>query len=159
MEKAMLTYYKPRLEELRFRERLLADGETMAYNRAWGGTIPFPAACWADWYKRWVEADAGQRWYRYLCDSGAKAFVGEIAYHYDAELPGYLANVIVFSAYRGRGYGSRGLELLCAAAKENGVDVLYDDIASDNPAAAMFLRHGFAEERRTGDRIILRRVL
>ena len=44
-----------------------------------------------------------QRYYRYLKDDNK--FVGEIAYHYDPEYDGYVANVIVFSRYRGKGYG------------------------------------------------------
>ena len=40
MEKIQL--YRPAPEELWFRQRLLGDPETMAYNRAYGGTIPFP---------------------------------------------------------------------------------------------------------------------
>ena len=49
--------------------------------------------------------------------------------------------------------------MLSAAAGENGVKTLYDDIASDNPAAGMFFRHGFREEYRTEDKIVLRKDL
>ena len=38
----MLSPYAPSVEELWFRQRMLADPETMSYNRAWGGPIPFP---------------------------------------------------------------------------------------------------------------------
>ena len=37
----MLTQHRPTLEELRFRQSMLGDPETMSYNHAWGGTIPF----------------------------------------------------------------------------------------------------------------------
>ena len=46
--------------------------------------------------------------------------------------------------------------MLCQEAKENGITALYDDIAMDNPAIGLFLRHGFIEEYRT-DRIIMLR--
>ena len=36
---------------------------------------------------------------------------------------------------------------------------LYDDIAIDNPAAALFLKHGFEEEFRTEEIIMLRKIL
>ncbi len=147
----------PALEDLWFRESLLADEETMSYNHAWGGTIPFPQDRWRDWYDHWIVHHEGRRFYRYLKDENG--FVGEMAYHYDPEYDGYVADVIIFSAFRGRGYGSRGLELLCAAAKENGISTLYDDIAVDNPAVGMFLKHGFYEEYRTEDKIILRKDL
>ena len=64
--------------------------------------------------------------------------------------------MIVASEYRGRGYGRKGLQLLCDAAKENGVDVLRDDIAIDNPAAPLFLKAGFTEEYRTDEIIMLK---
>ena len=150
--------YMPEYKDLWFRQALMADAETMAYNRAWGGTIPFPEERWADWYEYWIVRPEGQRFYRYLqADSGE--FVGEAAYHWDESLNGYGADVIVFAPYRGRGFGGRGLDLLCAAAKENGVTVLYDDLAIDNPAYGMFIRHGFAEERRTDEKIILKKRL
>ena len=42
MTKVKLTLYTPTLEDLWFRQRMLEDPETMAYNHAWGGTIPWP---------------------------------------------------------------------------------------------------------------------
>ena len=33
-----LELYRPAIEDLWFRRDLLADGATMSYNRAWGGT-------------------------------------------------------------------------------------------------------------------------
>ena len=38
----MVTACKPKPEDLWFRQKLLADEETMSYNLAWGGTISFP---------------------------------------------------------------------------------------------------------------------
>ena len=152
-----LELVKPTPEDLWFREKLLADEETMAYNHAWGGTIDFPKEEWQDWYEYWVAEPSGQRYYRYL--KAENAFVGEVAYHYDPEYDGYVADVIIFSAYRGRGYGARGLQMLCDVAKGNGISVLYDDIAIDNTAAALFKKQGFYEARRTEEKIILKKVL
>ena len=153
----MLTLYRPKQTDLWFRQALLADEETMSYNHAWGGTIAFPEEDWADWYDYWIAHPEGKRFYRYLSDGGL--FVGEIAYHYDAELSGFVADVIVYAPARGKGYGRAGLRLLCAAAKENGITELYDDIASDNPAVGLFLRHGFAEAFRTDGKIVLKKTL
>ena len=66
---------------------------------------------------------------------------------------------MIYAKYRRRGYGGEALEMLCAAAKENGLALLYDDIAADNPAAALFIRHGFTEAYRTEEKIMLKRVL
>ena len=150
----MLSTYRPEYADLWFRRDMLADEETMAYNHAWGGTIPFPEERWADWYARWVERPEGKRFYRYVREEGG-GFVGEIAWHFDGELQGYTANVIIFAPYRHRGHGGEALDLLCAEAKKNGITRLYDDIAADNPAAALFLAHGFTEERRTAETIYL----
>ena len=153
----MLTLYEPKLEDLWFRQQMLADRETMSYNHAWGGTIAFPEEEWKDWHAHWIVDHEGRRWYRYLRDGGR--FVGEVAWHYDEALHHHSADVIIYSKYRRQGYGSAALELLCAAAKENGIAVLYDDIAIDNPAIALFRMHGFSEEGRTEQQIFLRKEL
>ena len=138
-----LELYTPTLEELWFRQRMLADPATMAYNRAWGGIIPWPREAWSDWYDWWIVHPAGKRFYRYLRDRESGDFVGEIAYHWDDQEGFCQADVIVYAPCRGRGCGRAGLRLLCRAAKENGFDALYDDIARDNPAIRLFLSEGF----------------
>ena len=153
----MLELVIPTLEDMWFREKLLADEETMSYNHAWGGTISFPEEKWQNWYDRWVKNHENKRYYRYLKDENG--FVGEIAYHYDPEYDGYVADIIIFFQFRGRGYGAQGLELLCNAAKENGIRVLYDDIAIDNTAINLFKKQGFYEVCRTEEKIILKKDL
>ena len=137
---------------------MMADQETMSYNHAWGGTIPFPKEKWQDWYDHWIVHPEGKRYYRYLKDEQGN-FIGEIAYHFDADEQKYLADVIVFAKYRGKGYGGQALDLLCAKCKENGIHQLYDNIAMDNPAIALFLHHGFTEEYRTDQLIYLKKEL
>ncbi len=154
----MLIPYEPKYEELWFRQMMLADEETMSYNRAWGGTIAWPETDWNDWYDHWIIHHEGKRYYRYLKNQDGQ-FVGEIAYHYDREIQHEVANVIIYSPYRRKGYGAEALELLCSAAKGNGIPVLYDDIAIDNPAITLFLRHGFTEEYRTPEKVFLRKTL
>jgi Acetyltransferase (GNAT) family. len=104
----MIKAYKPALDELSFRESLMADPETMSYNDAWGGTIPFPKEDWKDWYEYWMDAPESEMYYRYLYDDAAGCFVGEIAYHYDEDRNIHICDVIVLAKYRGRGYGSAG---------------------------------------------------
>ena len=153
-----MTLHEPKYEELRFRQAMLADPETMAYNHAWGGTIDFPEDRWASWYDRWVANPEGKRFYRYLRkDSGD--FVGEVAFHLDEERQIHLADVIVCAPFRGQGFGGQGLRLLCEAARERGVGALYDDIAIDNTAVSLFLKNGFEEEYRTDEIIMLKKTL
>ncbi len=156
--KRLIMLYTPSLEDLWFRQEMMADPETMTYNHAWGGTIPFPKEEWHDWYDFWIVNHESKRYYRYLKDNTGR-FIGEIAYHYDSSRNLYVADVIVFAPYRGKGYGGIGLNLLCSAAKQNGVKILYDDIAIDNPAITMFLKHGFVEEYRTDEIIMLKKEL
>ncbi len=155
----MIRLYTPQYKDLWFRQMFMADSETMSYNHAWGGTIPFPEEDWADWFDYWVINHENKRFYRYLVNNETNEFVGETAYHHDAGRNIYVADVIVYSAHRGKGYGSQGLRLLCESAEANGVSVLHDDIAIDNPAIKMFLDAGFTEEYRTEEIIILRKEL
>ena len=151
--------HRPTLQELHFRERLLSDEETMSYNAAWGGTIPFPTEKWESWYSRWVEAPADRRYYRYLYEPGLDDFVGEISYHYDEERRIYLCDVMVLAKYRGCGFGTAGIDLVCRAAKENGIDTLYDDIAADNPAYRLFLKNGFVVDYQNDDVVMVKKKL
>ena len=150
----MLTLWKPKREDLWFRQMMLADEETMSYNHAWGGTIPWPEDKWEAWYDSWIINHENKRYYRYLKNRDGQ-FVGEIAYRFDDSMQQYIANVIIYSRYRGKGFGSEALDLLCHAAKNNGISVLYDDIAIDNPALRLFLKKGFTEIYRTEEKIYL----
>ena len=137
---------------------MLSDEDTMSYNHAWGGTIPWPKDQWKNWYDYWIVDSDSDRYYRYLKNQDGQ-YVGEIAYHYDTSIHHAIANVIIYSQYRRKGYGSEALELLCSAAKNNGIKVLYDDIAIDNPAIRLFLKHGFTEEYRTEEIVFLKKEL
>ncbi|MBR2066820.1 MAG: GNAT family N-acetyltransferase, partial [Solobacterium sp.] len=137
---------------------ILNDEETMSYNHAWGGTISFPKEKWSDWYNSWIIMHNNERYYRYLKNEDEQ-FVGEIAYHFDKEIKGYIANVIIYSPYRRKGYGDEALKLLCTVANKNGIDAIYDDIAIDNPAIQLFLDNGFIEIYRTKEKAILKKVL
>lgn len=151
--------YTPKLEDLWFRKQFMADEETMSYNHHWGGTIPFPEEKWPDWYDYWIVNPEGKRFYKYLQEESAGEFVGEIAYHYDEEEQKCIADVIVHAKYRGKGFGEQGLCMLCEAAKMNGIEVLYDNIAIDNPAIKLFLKCGFYEDYHTDEIIMLRKDL
>lgn len=65
----MIVLYEPELHDLWFRQKMMADEETMSYNHAWGGTIPFPESRWKTWYDHWLVHHEDKRFYRYLRDS------------------------------------------------------------------------------------------
>ena len=152
-----LTLYKPEIEDLWFKEQMLGDAQTMSYNQPYGGTISFPKERWKSWYDRWILNHEGKRFYRYLMVE--KQFVGEIAFHFEEESQRYLADVLVYAPYRGNGYGRMGLQLLCEAAKNYGIEELYDEIAADNPAVSLFLACGFSEVKRTEKTVWLKKEM
>ena len=159
MNQGKVALYKPTLEDLWFREELLKDHRTMTFNHKWGGAISFPKEEWESWYNKWMNAPETQRYYRYLVNAETKEFIGEVAYHLDEEKVIHIASVIVKSDFRGYGYGSEALDLLVSEAKKNGVRVLYDTIALDNPAYFMFLRHGFQISYMDNDIVTVKREL
>lgn len=155
----MLKVVKPELEDLWFRESMMADIETMSYNDAWGGTIPFPKEDWEEWYTLWVRNSGQERYYRYLKDDANKVFVGEISYHFDKLRNIYICDVIIKAEFRKQGFGTQGIQLLCEAAKANGVKALYDDIAADNPSTHLFLKNGFSIEFQNDEIVMVKTVL
>lgn len=146
----------PSLPDLVFRKELLADEATMSYNQAYGGTIDFAEARWESWYAKWIGSRDPRYFYRYLYSPALDRFVGEAAYHYESETGRYLCDVIIHSQFRRKGFGTLGLELLCQAAKENGIPALYDDILTDNPSIRLFLKNGFQEVGRREDAYIVK---
>ena len=155
----MLKVVKPELEDMWFRESMMADIETMSYNDAWGGTIPFPKEDWEEWYTLWVRNSGQERYYRYLKDDANKVFVGEISYHFDKLRNIYICDVIIKAEFRKQGFGTQGIQLLCEAAKANGVEALYDNIAADNSSAHLFLKNGFSIEFQNDEILMVKTVL
>lgn len=141
----------PAFEELTFRQALLADERTMAYNHSYGGTVDFAPERWADWYARWVQDGSGAHFYRYVYSERRGCFVGSAAYFYRPELQGYMVDLLIHARWRGQGLGRAALRLLCAAAKANGLDCLWDDILADNPSLHLFEQEGFVQVKRTFD--------
>ena len=153
----MLELYQTHIEDLWFKEKMMSDEQTMAFSHACGGTIPFPEEYWADWYDRWIINHNNKRFYRYIKENDT--FIGEAAYYFDEERQIYIADVIIYAPYRGKGYGRNGLLLLCETAKGNGIMELYDDIAIDNSAVALFLKCGFVEVLRTTEYVLVKKEL
>ena len=156
--KRRLRLHLPARDELGARAAFLAEPATMSYNAAWGGTIDFPESAWDAWYDRWIKNHENRRYYRYLLNENDEV-VGEIAVHFDPKWGGYMANVLIRSRFRRRGYGREALELLCTAARSRGIPVLYDDMAIDNPALSLFMQEGFSEIARTDQVILLKKEL
>lgn len=155
----MIEFIKPTLELLSFRQELLGDKETMAYNNKWGGTIDFPKEQWEGWYANWILNNPKDKCYRYLFETEKQCFVGEAAYHFSKSDDAYIVNIIVHSKFRRNGYGDEALKLLCDCAKENGIAELCDTIALDNPSINLFLKNGFNEIFRNNEYIMVKKRL
>lgn len=149
--------YKPKLEELYFREMMLNDIQTMSYNKAYGGTIEFPKEKWQKWYDKWIINHENKRFYRYIKINDI--FIGNVAYRFDEERSIYIIEIIIYAPYRGKGYGHKALLLLCDIAKANGISELYDDIVIDNPAISLFINCGFEEIKKTDEYIFVKKKL
>ena len=156
---ADLRLVRPERKDLWFRRMLLSDLETMSYNHAWGGTIPFPEDQWERWSGLWLSDEESTRFYRYLRDETRGVLVGEAACHLDPSRGIWLCDVIVAAWERKKGFGTLGLRLLCEEAKRRGIPALYDEIASDNPAVDLFIREGFRETERTEAAVLLKKEL
>ena len=136
----------------------MADPETMGYNRAWGGTIPFPQDKWGKRYEIRVN-HSKKRFHKHITTGESRSFVGETAYHYDETQQVCMADMVISARCRRQGCGKAGLELFCAAAGEAGITELYDGIAADNPGIALFFQCGFREVSRTGEAVLLKKEL
>ena len=94
--------YRPKLEDMWFRQEMMEDQETMSYNHAYGGTIPFPKDKWEEWYKRYMFDDS--KFYAYIKDEDDN-FVGSMSYRYDEKDKINKVSILIHAKYRGKGYG------------------------------------------------------
>ncbi len=148
--------YRPDLDELWFKEKMLSDEATMSYNHAYGGTITFDKERRPQWYEKWI-LDEKEHYYRYLKSTDDSNFVGEIALHKEAER--WLVDVLVYAPFRHNGYGQEGLVYLTKEARRRGIKALYDEIAKDNSSIKLFLKNGFVIESINKETITVRLIL
>ena len=90
----MLKLIKPEIGQLEYRQKLIVDSDTMAYNAKWGGTIDFPPGKWEKWYERCLNDANGKQFYRYVYSEEENCFVGEASYRYDEGYGEYIVNII-----------------------------------------------------------------
>lgn len=157
-----LRLYQPQYQELLFRQQLLSDPETMAFNRGGEpaedydpktGCIDFPPSYWPMWYRFWLENEP-QNFYAVLADG--RTPVGEISWYFDGSE--YRVGIILLAKYRGRGYCAPALSLLAARAFDGfSLPSLSVTLSTASTAAVKgFLRAGFRRVRRGGGTCDLR---
>lgn len=156
-----LKLHTPSIREMEYRQKLLAQPETMAYNRgqmldAEGydcatGCIDFPIADWRYWRDVWLWREPS-RYSAYILDEETGEFVGEVCYYYDMEADAHGTGIIVEHCHRRHGYGTAALRLLAEHAFAHPeVDRLFVDLPHDrDDAIRMYLTAGFRETMSAG---------
>lgn len=108
-----LELYVPKLEELWFYQKMMADPETMAYNANWDvdydgyhrdtGCIDFPEEEWADWYANWIGQEP-KRYYAYIKRSADGVWIGDVNFHYTPDKDWWDMGIVIYAPFRGKGY-------------------------------------------------------
>ena len=116
-----LTLYIPKLEELWFYQKMLADPTTMSYNANWDvdsdgyhrdtGCIDFPESEWEAWYQRWIGQEP-RRFYAYILRESDGQWIGDVNFHYTPEKDWWDMGIVIYAPYRGMGYATPALRLL-----------------------------------------------
>ena len=150
-----LRLYLPQYNELLFREQLLSDPQTMAFNRFKDpapdyhpktGCIDFPRGTWALWYDFWMDREP-DNFYAVLADG--RTPVGEISWFFDGEK--HSVGIIILAKHRGKGYCAPALELLADRAFGQGIESLSVTLSTANTAAVKgFTKAGFQRVRKGG---------
>ncbi len=136
-----------------FRQTMLADPATMAYNAPWAppdGCIPFPEDKWAEWLSRWENKEP-ERFCGYLMDGETP--VGEVCWYGHGEGMG----VVIHAPHRGKGYAQEGLRLLIDRAfSHEDVTHLCNEFEEHRTAALhVHLAAGFRVTGRQGENLLL----
>lgn len=137
-----LTLHEATIDDMPFRQALLSDPATMAYNAPWAppdGTLPFPESEFAPWLSRWA-GHAPERWCGYVVDEGGTN-VGEVCWHSHGREMG----IVIHSAFRGKHYGREALRLLIEEAfRHEEISALTNTFEPDRePALTLHLHAGF----------------
>lgn len=151
-----LSLYRPKLDELWYREKLLGDRATMEYNKRCNlgfpeydnetGCIEFPKEKWQNWYNYFI-GNEPERFYAYIvcCDDGK--FIGEVNLHRNGDNNNYDMGIVIENTYRGKGYAGEALSLLIEYGFEKlGANSIHNDFEQSRIAALRtHLSAGFKE--------------
>ncbi len=136
-------FYMPEASELWWRQELLCDPRTMAYNNRWGGVIDFPEKEWEGWLSKYNNNK--RHIYFYVLDGENEQWVGDTALNYEKEEDAYRIHLLIHDKFRGCGYGKTALKRLIAfASAKLNANKLIDSISSSNEDAIhLFMVCGF----------------
>lgn len=149
----------PAYEELGYRQKLMADPDTMSYNKGYDmdldgydrqtGCMSFPEREWADWYAYFV-GNEPKRFYAYVVRDSDGAFIGEVNVHQNPGAPYYDMGIVLEARYRGMGHAVPALRLLLRHAfEEMGATAIHNDFEETRVAAVKtHLAAGFTVYKR-----------
>lgn len=147
----------PEIYELDYRQKILADKDTMSYNAGYDidyvdydketGTINFSEDKWDIWHSKWTNQN--DRFFAYLISLDDNIPVGDIAFHFEDKYDTYLCEVLIEANYRNLGYSKEALKLLADVAFN---DYKVDKIANTIPvkrdkALNLFKNAGFKKTK------------
>jgi len=152
-----LELYIPKLEDLWFYQKMMADPETMSYNAGWDvdydgyhrdtGCIDYPDEVLPEWHASWVGQEP-ERFYAYIKRRSDGVWIGDVNFHYTPEREWWDMGIVPQAAHRGRGYAAPALRLLAEKAFACGVTRLHNDFEvarNEIPAWAAHLSAGFRD--------------
>lgn len=148
MKKVVLI--KPEYDDLWFRQKVMSDSESMAYNAGYDvsysgyhyetGCIDFPKSEWMGFCEKLKNENF---FYAYIKDCDSGEFVGYLNFKKDEEGVASMG-IVIYSLFRGMGYMRPAMQELIKKARELGVIKLTDSVPlSREGALKVFYDMGF----------------
>lgn len=133
----------PQKEDLWFKKEMKEDPSTMDYNAGYdlnvdgynrqNGTIQTDINELKEvWAKKWIGNRPAIFYYFIQAD---KQFIGEIYAKYDENRNSYEIGIVIKGEYRGKGYSTPSIKLLCEELKKHGIKKLYHKLPMCRKAA------------------------
>lgn len=147
----MVSLYRPKIQDLWFRELCMSDEKTMAYNAGFDvdykgyhfdtGCIDFPKEEWEEWHKK-TFSDR-KKFYAYILDNDTGEFVGYVNIHKD-KVGKHCIGIVIHHKFQGRGYMRPALKLLLKKARAKRIRFVYDTLPYNREKAlSVFFDLGF----------------
>ena len=143
----------PTKDEMWFKKEMEADPKTMDYNAGYNvtyngynyedGTIQEDLKDLQEiWFPKWVGHEPN-KFFAYIRRKEDDAYIGHVFYKDETE-NGHEIGILIKGEFRGNGYATEAVKLLCQKADELGVDKLYHQIPDTRKAAIKSdLNNGF----------------
>ena len=154
----------PTLDDLWFRQKMMANPETMSYNKGYDipfegydretGCIDFPENTWQEWFDFWIDNEP-DRFYAYIVRTSDGAYIGEVNVHKSNTNDWYEMGIVIDAEYRGQGYSKPALNLLITHAFDIlGVNTLHNSFEDTRDRAVEIHKSAGFEEVDMADKYL-----